>query len=95
MALLFTAGRQTGRNVLPLNQQTGYESPKVLAVQMRRRGIRVIAVGCCNADENELREIAGESEYTFMARSAQELEGKVDEILRKARTGGGFKFVET
>ena len=88
VAVLFTRDVQTARADLPLDQQTEeWESPKVVAERLRSRGIRIIAVGCCNANEAELRDIAGGSQYTVMAGSFQELGNKVDQVFRAAISG--------
>ena len=82
---MFTSGAQTRQQVLPPNLQSGWESPKVVADRLRRKGVQVIAVGCCSANAAELRDIAGGSQYTVMARSVQELNSKVNEVVNMAR----------
>ena len=84
---MFTSGAQTPRADLSSSLQAGYESPKVVADRLRGKGVRVIAVGCCNADVVELREIAGDDRFTLMAGSIGDLQRRVGEINRLVTTG--------
>lgn len=84
---MFSSGAQTRREDLPSNMRSGYETPKAVADRLRSQGVRVIAVGCCNADAAELREIAGGDQNMVMVGSVGELEGKVNQIVRIASAG--------